>query len=335
MQRRDAVKMKDVAERAGVSVMTVSLVLRDSPASARISPETRRRVQEAAREFNYMPNARARALRSGFTNILGLYAGYGFVNVRFPFFTEIVSGLQEGCEQYRKDLLLHGVFHGHTPDDIYMELADGRIDGLVVNMPADDPLAERLADSHFPVVAVADPLPQIPSIVVDDAAGSRLLGEYLHSRGYQRFVYLSSGVRPISTIRRRLAFQETAAAFGLEVEEQCLSSELSPDGSFIRELLSANPAKRPMAIVCWNDNTAYDLLANCHRNGIRIPEDLAIVGFDGCTTPHNRVWELTTVRAPWAEAARTAVAYLNSLLEGKTVPQETILPVEFIQGRTA
>ncbi|RYG21772.1 LacI family transcriptional regulator [bacterium] len=136
-------KLRDIAERAGVSAMTVSLALRDV-GSQRMAPETLERVRRAAEELNYSPNARARALRLGKTNVIALYAGHGFVNVRTPFFTEIVSGLQEGCEGTRRDLLLHGVFHGSSPDDLYRELADGRIDGLVVSMPAEEPLAKKL-----------------------------------------------------------------------------------------------------------------------------------------------------------------------------------------------
>ena len=161
------------AELAGVSVMTVSLALRGGMASARISPDTTRRVLEAAKELEYQPNALGRALRSGRTNILGLYAGYGYINVRLPFFTEIVSGLQEGCEQVKRDLLLHGAFHSAAPEDILTELADGRLDGLIVNIPSDDPLAQRLIRSSLPAVAIADPLPHVPSVVVDEAEGGR------------------------------------------------------------------------------------------------------------------------------------------------------------------
>jgi DNA-binding LacI/PurR family transcriptional regulator len=326
--------MKDVAERAGVSAMTVSLVLRGSPASARISPETRQRVLEVARECNYLPNARGRALRSGCTNIIGLYAGYGFVNVRLPFFTEIVSGLQEGCEQYRKDLLLHGIFHGTTPEDIYTELADGRMDGLVVTMPPDVLLAKQLADSPFPVVAIADSLPSIPSVVVDDAAGSGMLARYLRERGHRRVTYVMSPARPVSAIRRRSAFFE-AARPGMEVVEHCLPGESGAEEDFLQELRSRDPSHRPSAIACWNDATAFQLCASCRRLGLRIPEDLAVVGFDGCHIPYETYWSLTTVRAPWAEVARTAVLYLDLMLKGQPVPQETILPVAFIQGLTA
>jgi DNA-binding LacI/PurR family transcriptional regulator len=327
--------MKDVAERAGVSVMTVSLVLSGNTPGSRVSEETRRRVQEAARELRYRPNARARALRSGVTNIIGLYAGYGWLNVRLPFYTEIVSGLQDGCEEFKKALLLHGAFRGQTPEDIFTELADGRIDGLVVNMPADDPLAERLASSHFPVVAVADALPRIPSVVVDDAGGSRMLVEYLAGRGHQRLVYFSGETHPLSAVRRRDAFFAAAAERSLEVREICLAGETSLGEYFTRDLLPRDRRERPTALVCWHDGTAFSVLAYCRRYGLRVPEEVAVVGFNGCSTPMDGLWSLTTIRAPWAAAARTAVEYLNTILGGESVPRETVLPVEFIQGHTA
>ena len=331
MAGSNTVKMKDVAERAGVSTMTVSLALGDS---SRITPETRRRVLEVVKELQYSPNARGRALRSGFTNIIGLYAGFGAVNVRLPFFTEVVSGLQEGCEQVKKDLLLHGIFHGGGAADIFTELADGRIDGLIVNMPQDNPLAARLAKSGFPVVAIADPLLEIPSVIVNDAEGSRLLAEHLRERGHRRVVYLNSRARPLSAVRRREAFLHCAAELGMEVEQAFYEGDENANSPFVPDLLRRDPAHRPSAIVCWNDETAYELLAECRLHNVRIPDDVAIVGFDGSSSTYANRWFLTTIRAPWADAARTAVLYLDQLLKGETVPQETVLPVEFVQGHT-
>ncbi|MCW3055018.1 MAG: transcriptional regulator, LacI family [Chthonomonadales bacterium] len=325
------VKMKDVAERAGVSTMTVSLALSDSP---RLSSETRRRVLEVVKELQYSPNARGRALRSGFTNVIGLYTGFGAVNVRLPFFTEVVSGLQEGCELVKKDLLLHGVFHGGGVDDIFTELADGRIDGLVVNMPQDNPLAVRLAESGFPIIAIADSLLDIPSIIVDDAAGSRLLVEHLRERGHRRVVYLNSQARPLSAIRRREAFLLLAAEMGMEVEQAYYERNEEGDSLFFTDLLRRMESDRPSAIVCWNDQTAYEILADCHRYRVRVPDDIAVVGFDGSSSTYANSWFLTTIRAPWAEAARTAVLYLDQLLKGESVPEETVLPVQFVQGHT-
>ncbi len=332
--RNGSARLKDVAERAGVSLMTVSLVLRDAE-TPRVSPDTRARVLQAAKELRYVPNARAQVLRSGVTNVIGLYAGYGYVNVRTPFFTEIVSGLQEGCELFGKDLLLHGTFRNRSVDEIYNELRDGRIDGLIVNMPATSPLAQQLAEAHFPVVAVGDPLQGLPAVEVDNEAGGRFIAEHLMEKGHARCLYVSGSIEPISAQRRRGAFLGCALENGLEVQEMRLSSAPDASQELMNHWLSLEPQQRPSAVVCWNDTTAYDFLALCRQEKVRVPEDVAVIGFDGCPTPYNDFWSLTTVRAPWAHAAQTAVEHLNALLQGQTVPAETILPVEFVAGQTS
>ncbi len=314
--------------------MTVSLALREDQGTNRLSAETRERILRIARELSYSPNARGRVLRSGVTNVIGLYAGYGYVNVRMPFFTEVVSGLQEGCEEFGKDLLLHGTFRSRSITEIYNELRDGRIDGLIVVMPPHDPLAQMLVDSHLPVIAVADALPKIPSVTVDDAGGGRLIAQHLAERGYKKCLYVSNGPGPISASRRRQGFLTAAAEQQLEVEE-FLPSESNPTNTVIEDWLGRDKAKRAEAIVGWNDTTAYDLLTQCRQHNVRVPEDVAIIGFDGCPSPYENYWSLTTIRAPWAKSAKTAVEQLNALLSGAEIPEETVLPVELFVGRTS
>src|SRR5205809_769939 len=183
--------MKDVAEKAGVSPMTVSAVIAGS-ASVRVSKTTRARVLSLAHEMGYTPNAIARSLRRRHTNIIGLYSGLGFVNVRSPFFAEIVGGLQEGCERHHKDLLLHGVFREQSSEAVYHSLADGRIDGLIVNMLAHDPLLDQLIASHLPVIALVDAIRGIPSVVVDDRGGSAMLAGHLALKGHRRILYATT-----------------------------------------------------------------------------------------------------------------------------------------------
>jgi DNA-binding LacI/PurR family transcriptional regulator len=108
---------------------------------------------------------------------------------------------------------------------------------------------------------------------------------------------------------------------------------LRPDDTIITDLLGK--ANKPTAAVCWIAGTAYDLIANCKANEIRIPADLTIVAFDGHSTPQDAIWSLSAVRAPWAQVARTAVLLLDSVLKGESVPEQTILPLEFIPGSTS
>ena len=332
--RAGSARLKDVAEHSGVSVMTVSLVLRDNE-TQRVSSETRARVLQAAKALRYVPNARAQGLRSGVTNVIGLYAGYGYVNVRTPFFMEIVSGLQEGCERHNKDLLLHGTFRNRSEEDVFNELRDGRIEGLVVSMPPTSPLAQQLVDAHFPVIAVADPIAGLPSVVVDNVAGGRLVAQHLVEKGHSRCLYLSAETEPTSAQQRQKAFLQTARANGVEVQEMCYGSEPGTGPALIEHWLGLAPGQRPQSVVCWNDTTAYAFLALCRLAGVRVPEDLAVIGFDGCPTPYDGFWSLTTVRAPWARSAEIAVELLSDLLQGKNVARETVLPVEFVPGQTS
>jgi len=322
------VRIQDVAERAGVSTMTVSLALREGGAK-RMSPDTRERVLRIARELNYQPNARARAFRLGRTNVIGLYAGYGYINVRSPFFTEIVSGLQEGCEEMRRDLLLHGVFHGTSPEDIYMELADGRIDGLVVTIPPQGPLATKLVQSGLAVVAVTDAVEGLPSVVADDAGGMLEVVKHLYEKGHRRIEFVLSPAQPVSALRRRDAFWKACADFGIVSSLTVI--EANDD---VTPLVSGAKERGITAFACWNDIVARLTIDAARQNGLRVPEDIAVVGFDGCPMPITEPFPLTTVAAPWAEAARLAVSLIDAILRGESVAMETVLPVRFVPGAT-
>jgi DNA-binding LacI/PurR family transcriptional regulator len=307
MAGHKAVTIHDVARRAGVSTMTVSNVLSSNRLRQRhVSEETRQRVMAVVREMNYRPNANAVSLRSRRTNIIGVYAGYGYINPENAFLAAILGGLHEGCDLHQKDLLIHGTFRGSSVADIYAELADGRIDGLVLYTPILDPLVERLANSALPVVALADAVPILPSVVVDDALGGRLQAEYLAGKGHRRVKYLCSSGQQESTVRRQRAFCRAACDFGMEVTEQpCRHVRNGPHISEEEaRWLDMPPGVRPTAAVCWNDPTAYDLLEHCQRRELRVPEELAIVGFDGVFPTRGLRQRLTTIRAPWKRWGR-------------------------------
>jgi DNA-binding LacI/PurR family transcriptional regulator len=333
-ERRPAT-LQDIARRVGVSKMAVSAALNDTSTTAGVSEATRSRIRAVARELGYRPNALARSLRSKRTNVIGLYSGYPYLDPRNAFFAAIIGGLQEGCVEYRKDLLLHTDFRRDSVEEIYAELVDGRIDGLVMTAPPEDPLEQRLAASHLPVVVVADAAPALPSVVVDDAAGARLTFDYLTERGHRRLLYRSLDRRLFSAERRRAAYFAVAAERGLELAEWCAPGRTGHDDSFLAGWLARPPEERPTAILCWNDTAAYDLLAQCDRRGVRVPEELAVFGFDGDCHPTDFRWRLTTIRAPWAAVARTAVKLLVALIEGEAVPPKTVLPVDLVPGDSA
>jgi DNA-binding LacI/PurR family transcriptional regulator len=327
--------MSEVAERAGVSKMTVSAVLAGGSRHVRVSAETRQRVLDTAQAMGYRPNAVARSLRRRRTHLFGLYSGFGFLNARNAFLADIIGGAQAGCDELGRDLLLHGSFAGRPVEEIHAELADGRIDGLITHSPPDDPLLQLIARSHLPAVAVTDSVPVIPSVVVDDAAGGRLLMEYLAGRGHRRLVMTYPARKMLSATRRRAGAQEVAARLGMSVSDYEADTPYPHYGAWLAAWAAEAQEERPTAVVCWCDQAAYELLAACRDRGLRVPDDLAITGYDDTHQPLDFQWRLTTVRAPWSEVAKTAVQLLAAQLDGVEVPMETILPVELVPGNSA
>lgn len=335
MQRKRKPTITDVARLAGVNRVTVSVALNGaSHGGTRISEATRQRVLDAARELGYTPNALALALRGQKTNIIGFYTGYESINAHDPFTATVINGLQQGCRVHHQDLLIFGSFERQTVDDIYSSLAGGRIDGLILLPTPKSPIMDKLIDSHLPIVCVSNTLPQHPSVVVDDRAGSRLLAEHLAAKGHQRIYYRADAEPHTSTVRRREAFLAAAAELGMQVtvDAESISGYITTTEI---ELFTQTPHdQRPTAVASWVDSHAYYFVEDCENLGIRIPDDLAVVGFDGVTKGPRPAYRLTTIRAPWQEVAATAVDMLMEMIDGGTVEREVILPVELFVGDT-
>jgi DNA-binding LacI/PurR family transcriptional regulator len=327
--------IKDVAASAGVSSSTVSAVLGHSPSRhVRVSEQTRNRILEAAARIRYQPNHAARSLRNRRTNVLGVYTAQDYLDLNDPFTSQIIGGLHRGCAECSKDLLLHGIFRGWPAEEIALKLTSGQIDGLVLYTGPEDPLVPLLAASALPVVSIVDALPGLPGVVADDAGGAERLAAHLAELGHRRVIYVAASPVLISAVRRLEAFQEEAARLGLEVTKLYTGHHHEEFSDSDLDWLSLPRTQRPTAAACWNDITAYNLLEQCRLRGLRVPEDLAVVGFDGIASSRSRPLRLTTVHAPWIEVARAAIPLLVRLIDGETIPPETRLPVYLMPGDT-
>lgn len=315
---------KEIGRRLGLSQPTVSRIL-SGAAGHRVSAETRKRVLDTAAEMGYRPNAVARSLRRRRTNIVGFYTGYGYLDARNPFQAELIGGLQRAADRRRLDILLHGVFRGVSTDDIFGELMDGRIDGLFLVTHDDDPLVARLRDSSLPVVAIADAIEDLPSVVADDDCGTRLLLDHLWSRGHRRIGYLRPAHRFVSVERRMEAFRAYQAERGMIDSEDAPVFELDFEYTkpALEKILAMPEGKWPTAICCWNDMTAFDLLYNCRRMGVAVPETLAVVGFDGLLAdPRLNPRALVTAGASWTDIADEAMELLTRQIDGRIGERE-------------
>lgn len=327
-----AVTLVDVAVKAGVNKVTASIVLSGGSGNTRVSDATRQRILKVAEELGYQPNAIARSLRRRKTDIIGFYMS-GYLDTRDLFLSEISSGLHERCEHHNRDLLVHGRYRGLSADKIFAQLLNGKVDGLVLHVHSDEALIGRLAASRLPVVAIANPVPDLPCVGVDDAEGSRLLVDHLAKQGHRCIHYATSPFKLTSTERRFAAFQAAAAEAGIRLT----SSHVGGDEQTLDSLdhaITPVRGERPTAIACWNDSIAYRVVTHLELRGLQVPGDIAVAGFDGYASPIPPAYRLTTVRAPWREVAGIAVDVLAAN-DGKPNVGEIMLPVSLLTGDTA
>ncbi len=331
---RSAATLVEVAAQAGVSAVAASVVLNGSRTGTRVSPATRERILEAAERLQYSPNALARALRKQSTDVIAFYdAQNPRLDTRSPFSTAIMAGIQQGCEEQKKDLLIHSRVDGHSDEAIFLRLLNGQIDGLILYARTVTPLIERLVASRLPVATIVHQVPGVPSVGIDDVQGGRLLARHLADKGYRRVLYRRTEAELPSTLQARFdAFCETARDCGLTLTHSRNDGFL-PDQAETAMLL-ASKGQRPDAVACWNDFSADGIAAFCQARSLRVPADIAIVGFDGLPSRERPSLQLTTIQAPWADVARTAVEILASQCAGRTVPSRTVLPVNLLVGQT-
>ncbi len=328
MKRKKRVTSHDVARLAGVSRTTVSLVLNNAP-NAHISPETRRRVLEAARQLNYHPNAVARSLVSQRTMTLGLVLCQTPEQVfADPFLPQVLLGVNTVAQARGYRILLETV--ADTNGDGYTTLAlEKRIDGFILSGPrSNDQALRALHEEGFPIVLLGQLRDtDIPFVDVDNEAAAYTAVEHLIRLGHKRIALITNGPLEYTASQDRLAgYRRALEAHGIPYEP-CLVAE----GAFKEEsgqaamerILTNRPW--PTAVFAAGDAVALGAMVALRRRGIRIPEDMALVGFDDIPLAAYVDPPLTTVRLPAYELGREAAKLLIDIVEGVEPEQTRIL----------
>lgn len=339
---RQTVTMQDIATRIGVSKAAVSAVLSGKQNSnIGVSDVMRQRIQEAAREMRYRPNAVARSLSARATNVIGYYSSWQ-IDARNDFDSELISGLLRGCHEQHKNLLLFDTFSirneeratgsPHFVSDAHADMFDGKVDGLVFRCHPNDPILMELRQENLPAIALADVHEGFPVVVVDEADAFRQMCAHLHERGHRRVLF--RGVRgPGAGNRRYMYFAAEAAKHGMTVLHDAESVSYEPSEQEKAWLLL--PAEeRPTAVACWSDPAALYTLRYLDRRQIRVQDEVSVIGFNGIPEPMPPLRRLSTVGAHWAGLAQTAVALLQQRIAGQDIPELTVIPVELIPGET-
>lgn len=311
-----AVGVKDVAAAAGVSVGTVSNVLNQPD---RVSARTAERVQKAIRELGFVRNDAARQLRAGRSRSIGLVVP----DIGNPFFAEVARGAEDRAAEAGMTVLLGNSDESDVRQEAHLELfQEQRVNGVLLT-PASDDLSSlrRFTDAGMPVVLVDHEVDEgeIPSVSVDDVEGGRLAVKHLLDAGRRRIAYVS-GPRSVRQVAERLQGAQAAVAevpgATLEVVEQASLTVLQ--GRAAGEALAARAEQdRPDAVFAANDLLAVGLLqAFSFASGVRVPEDIAMVGYDDIDFASATVVPLSSVRQPARLLGRTGVELLLKELDG-------------------
>jgi DNA-binding LacI/PurR family transcriptional regulator len=331
---RSVPTMRDIAEAAGVSQSTVSRVLNDVPTRVPIAAETRERVTLAARKLGYRPNPLARGLRGAPTMLLGAVVR----DITDPFFAGAVEALSVAAMSHGYNLVL-GHARGRADDALALTavLETRHCDAIVLLGDLQDQprLFADLADLIVPVVGLwqgSSPL-AVPTVDVDNKAGIRAGLDHLVELGHERIAFI--GGRPLGDIReRQAAFTESMTGrFGGVPEDYIQHVSNTPGGGeeAVRALLALR--QPPTAIVTSTDTLAVGVLHAAYSQGVAVPKDLSVLGFDDILLASHTVPALTTLRMPTAEIVAEGVRLAIELARDPTArhkPSVTVMAPSLI-----
>ena len=333
-KRSSSVTIRDVARKANVSVATVSRYInRNAP----VSPEATERLDKVMIELRYVPHAAARHLASRKTRLIGLLLN----TLHNDFFVPLLNGVEAVVRSKDYNLIVatyHASSRNKTPPPIGPHNTDGLLvfsDGLV-----DDDLA-NLNASGFPMVLVhrtPPPSLKIPSVTVENIEITHKLVEHLiQVHGKRRIMYLRGPINQEDSLRREAGYKSALEANGIPFDEDLiLNGDFERDIAYqvLHDFLGNGRRVAFDAIFAGDDDAAIGVLKALHEHDCKVPEDIAVIGFDDLGFAPFLNPPLTTVRAPTESVGRIATERLFGLLENQPSDEVMILPTEIIFRRS-
>jgi len=329
MPKKASVTIRDVASQAGVSVATVSRYLnRNAP----VSSETAARLEIVMADLNFVPSAIARKLATHKTHTLGFICP----DMRGDFFSPLLSGVESVSSAAGFDLLISSARHSRSSHRYPTPLGYQNTDGLLVFADGlDEKDLEHFVERKFPMVLIHRTPPHhlsIPCVTVENKAASCKIVEHLIvDHGYRRIAFLRGPHEQEDAHWREMGYLQALETHGITFDPRLVAP-----GEFDRDV--ARESIQTMlasgiefdAVFSSDDESAVGVLAGLRNMGKRVPEEIAVVGFDDERMSPYLNPPLTTVRAPTEEVGRVATQQLVSLIQNEQVDELILLPTEIV-----
>ncbi len=313
-----AATIKDVALRARVSIASVSRALNGTGV---VTEKTRERVLRAAEHLHYTPHQAARSLINGRTGTIGVLLPdmYG------EYFSELIGGIDRAARLRGLQLLVSSS-HGNADEAaLALRSMNGRVDGVLIMSPhVDAPLLSRVLPATLPTVLMNTPADanRAPAFATDNFGGARAMVEHLRSLGYQRIAHIA-GPGSNYEAGERLRGYQTALGPKLAASELVYRGAFTEESGYLAGRQIAAAPQRPDAVFAANDMMAIGCLFALTEAGVRVPEDVALGGFDDIPIARYVTPPLTTVRAQTTELGRLALEELAAAIEAPEKAQRT------------
>jgi LacI family transcriptional regulator len=323
--------LEDIARESGTSRSTVSRVINGDP---RVNEETRQRVMEVVQKHNFQPNLAARGLAAGHARVLGLVIPRGVSTIfADPYFPQLIQGVTTTCNQNEYSTMLWLADAEYERRMARQILYSGLVDGVIIaSMLTDDALINMMQERTLPFVLVGrhPSIDHVNYVDVDNRAAARDAVLHLLRLGYQRIATITGPLDLVSSSDRYQGYLEALREKDIPIQPALMvESDYSDDGGYfaMQRLLEL----KPQAVFAQSDAMAVGALRAISEAGLRVPQDIAVVGFDDMPFAAHATPPLTTVRQPIQRAGMAAAEMLIGLIQNPVdQPQQLILPTELI-----
>lgn len=323
--RKKSVTMKDVAQRAGVSVGTVSRVINHEQG---IKKTTLQKVQQAIEDLAYIPDVYARGMKTNRTETVALIVP----TIWHPFFSEFAFFVEEALSKRNYKLLLCNTDGAKKEIEYLSMLRQNKVDGIIAITYS--PIENYLA-SNIPFVSIDRTYQdkEIACVSSDNQKGGELAAQILLDKGCQHLAFIGSHNDTTNETKKRRQFFEQAVR---QTGRECLAFDLAePFDDFLEQLeffLSEHPQIDGLFTI--NDFVALDTIRILEQQGKRVPEDVQVIGYDGIRFAREHEYPVSTIKQPLEQMAEEAVNILLSIIHQEVYQRQSVLPISYIEGKT-